>query len=272
MVCPLLFSIDETILLACIVLVTFGVGQNYDAVARRAKVGQKVVLYGKDAEAASGPKQKKRSDSSSNVTSKRAGAAKAARGAQPPRESTSSSRTVGTGGGGAGTSAAPGAGARGARLVASLRSELAEAKANAEALSRERNFYFQKLRDIEILMQSMTDGKVKMDSVAGVVDKVNEYLYATEEGFEIVDEDGENADACAGKDESDKKTAEKDVSVEIFAAEKPKAVEPAPAAAPTAQEVAAPSSDGGNEGGHDDVGDAPAADDNQDDNASASFA
>ncbi|CDH14350.1 related to Protein BIM1 [Zygosaccharomyces bailii ISA1307] len=61
-------------------------------------------------------------------------------------------------------------------------------------LDRERDFYFGKLRDIEILVQSSQDlineGVYSTDGaeLSKFLSKVQQILYATEEGFEVVEE------------------------------------------------------------------------------------
>merc|ERR550534_1710220 len=63
--------------------------------------------------------------------------------------------------------------------VEALAGELTELKINIEGLEKERDFYFGKLRDIEVLCQDEslnTDPKALTDSILNV-------LYATEDGF-----------------------------------------------------------------------------------------
>ena len=72
-----------------------------------------------------------------------------------------------------------------------LTSELSELKNNMEGLEKERDFYFGKLRDIEVICQE------EENQGATLSDKVLQVLYATEEGFtapeeaEVAEEDGE---------------------------------------------------------------------------------
>ncbi|CAB3381418.1 Hypothetical predicted protein [Cloeon dipterum] len=61
--------------------------------------------------------------------------------------------------------------------LSELTSQLAEMKLTTEALEKERDFYFGKLRDIEVLCQEAQPGD---DSL---VDKITQILYATEDGF-----------------------------------------------------------------------------------------
>jgi len=64
-----------------------------------------------------------------------------------------------------------------------LANQLAETKLNLEGLEKERDFYFGKLRDIEIYCQEQegTEG-------GAVVQRVLDILYATEDGFAAPDE------------------------------------------------------------------------------------
>lgn len=59
-----------------------------------------------------------------------------------------------------------------------------ELRASVASLERERDFYFGKLRDIEILMQTYTGPDT------GMVDKVLKIMYATDDDFTAVDEHG----------------------------------------------------------------------------------
>jgi len=79
--------------------------------------------------------------------------------------------------------------------VEELTAQLAETKLNLEGLEKERDFYFGKLRDIEVYCQEHDDG----DSNS-VVQRVLEILYATEDGF-AAPEDG--ADGAPPNGEGD---------------------------------------------------------------------
>lgn len=53
-------------------------------------------------------------------------------------------------------------------------------------LERERDFYFSKLRDIELLVQQAADLAHDMPEVPdGLLAKIQSIMYSTEEGFEI---------------------------------------------------------------------------------------
>jgi len=64
-----------------------------------------------------------------------------------------------------------------------LTAELVEMRLSIEGLEKERDFYFGKLRDIEVVIQESADAS---DPFAC---KVLEVLYATEDGFAVPDED-----------------------------------------------------------------------------------
>ncbi|CAI5757320.1 unnamed protein product [Candida verbasci] len=71
-----------------------------------------------------------------------------------------------------------------------LEKELEEFKINCNSLQTERNFYFNKLRDIEILVQHILElnDQDKMDQLQGLdlvqySKQIQEILYSTEEGF-----------------------------------------------------------------------------------------
>jgi len=57
-----------------------------------------------------------------------------------------------------------------------LNNQLMELKVNMEGLEKERDFYFGKLRDIEVMCQETEDGNP-------LIQKILEVLYATEDGF-----------------------------------------------------------------------------------------
>ncbi len=67
-----------------------------------------------------------------------------------------------------------------------VRKANAEMKQDFEGLEKERDFYFEKLRDVEILLQDMED-KNQGNELISAIFKI---LYATAEGFEPVNEEG----------------------------------------------------------------------------------
>ncbi|XP_071836437.1 microtubule-associated protein RP/EB family member 1-like isoform X2 [Apostichopus japonicus] len=79
--------------------------------------------------------------------------------------------------------------------ISELSGELTTARLTIEGLEKERDFYFGKLRDIEVICQE--NGNESLEPVG----KILEILYATEDGFAIPeeedddeDEDGEDGD------------------------------------------------------------------------------
>ena len=103
---------------------------------------------------------------------------------------------IGMGGSGAGGSGAGGAGGSGSSSVALARDNDA-LKENVAGLEKERDFYFSKLRDIELLVQKEMDDRPELDADEGSMAKqIQTILYSTEEGFEIPQE-GEAAGEVA---------------------------------------------------------------------------
>jgi len=67
-----------------------------------------------------------------------------------------------------------------------LQNEINMLKESVIGLERERDFYFSKLRDIELLVQQAIDIHPELqDESEGLVTKIQNILYCTEEGFEI---------------------------------------------------------------------------------------
>lgn len=70
--------------------------------------------------------------------------------------------------------------------------ELIEYKQAVEALETERNFYFNKLREIEILTESTTEfikeNENSSINLNEILSKIQEILYNTEEGFQVPNE------------------------------------------------------------------------------------
>ncbi|KAF8187760.1 calponin homology domain-containing protein [Pholiota molesta] len=71
--------------------------------------------------------------------------------------------------------------------VQQLQAQVKELSTHLEGLEKERDFYFEKLRDIEILVQQqieVLEGEGKDDHTLREIQKI---LYSTEEGFEVPD-------------------------------------------------------------------------------------
>lgn len=128
--------------------------------------------------------------------------APAAAPAATPRTSTgAAARKPATGAGPRAGSRAGGAGAFGGAGSAALRAENETLKEAIAGLEKERDFYFSKLRDIELLLQTAVDNDPELEKHEnGLVKNIQAILYSTEEGFEIpaeaegVEEFGENGD------------------------------------------------------------------------------
>jgi microtubule-associated protein, RP/EB family len=93
----------------------------------------------------------------------------------------------------------PTAGARvpkvgGGAASTALQQENNTLKETVVGLERERDFYFSKLRDIELLVQQAVDEDPELEKQEdGLIKQIQNILYSTEEGFEIPAE-GEGLD------------------------------------------------------------------------------
>lgn len=80
-------------------------------------------------------------------------------------------------------------------VTAQLRGEVAELKETVGGLEKERDFYFSKLRDIELLIQEASTENPEICADGTLPKTIQDILYSTEEGFEIPAEaDGEPGD------------------------------------------------------------------------------
>jgi RP/EB family microtubule-associated protein len=66
-----------------------------------------------------------------------------------------------------------------------LREENNVLKETVAGLERERDFYFSKLRDIELLIQQSMEAEPELEKEDGLLKQIQTILYSTEEGFEI---------------------------------------------------------------------------------------
>ncbi|KAF2125642.1 iron reductase domain protein [Dothidotthia symphoricarpi CBS 119687] len=76
-------------------------------------------------------------------------------------------------------------GAGGGAASAALREENTQLKETVTGLERERDFYFSKLRDIELLIQQAMEADPELEKDEGLLKQIQNILYSTEEGFEI---------------------------------------------------------------------------------------
>lgn len=85
--------------------------------------------------------------------------------------------------------------AGGGAASAALQAENNQLKETVVGLERERDFYFAKLRDIELLVQQAVEEDPEIEKQEdGLVKQIQLILYSTEEGFEIPAEGEELAD------------------------------------------------------------------------------
>lgn len=73
------------------------------------------------------------------------------------------------------------------KIILGLNEEIEELKLNVDGLEKERNFYFGKLREIEILVQTQIENESENNEYSSVLRDIQTILYSTEEGFEIPD-------------------------------------------------------------------------------------
>lgn len=79
--------------------------------------------------------------------------------------------------------------------TAALKAENEQLKEAIAGLEKERDFYFSKLRDIELLLQTAVEQDPALEEDEnGLVKNIQAILYSTEEGFEIPDLDANGAE------------------------------------------------------------------------------
>ncbi|CAD6571645.1 MAG: hypothetical protein TREMPRED_000334 [Tremellales sp. Tagirdzhanova-0007] len=84
-----------------------------------------------------------------------------------------------------------------------LRAQVAEIQASCDGLEKERDFYFDKLRSIELIVQQRTAIEGMEVGERDTLAKLQEILYSTVEGFEVPD----NGQAVADEEEGDQELA-----------------------------------------------------------------
>lgn len=144
-------------------------GGEYDAHGRR---GGTVPSLSSSVSSHAAPIKTNMSSTSSATTGSAAAAA--------PRRATGTTST---------RSVAPAPRAASSAQTAALNREIEALNETVSGLETERDFYFNKLRDIEILIQNATEGEGGAErlevSEEGLVKQIQEVLYSTEEGFEV---------------------------------------------------------------------------------------
>ncbi|KAF2486470.1 calponin homology domain-containing protein [Neohortaea acidophila] len=99
------------------------------------------------------------------------------------------------------TSRQTGGGSVGAGTSGVLQQKNAELMETVQGLERERDFYFSKLRDIELLIQQAMEAEPSLEEDEGsLLKQIQTILYSTEEGFEIPQE--AEAGELAGEEET----------------------------------------------------------------------
>lgn len=89
----------------------------------------------------------------------------------------------------AGSAGRVGGGAASSAATAALQQENAALKESVMGLEKERDFYFEKLREIEMLIQQIMEADPEIQNQPeNVLNQVTAILYSTEEGFEIPQE------------------------------------------------------------------------------------
>ena len=82
-----------------------------------------------------------------------------------------------------------------------MQAQNAELRETVQGLERERDFYFSKLRDIELLIQQAMEADPVLEEDEGsLLKQIQTILYSTEEGFEIPQE-AEGAEGAAATEE-----------------------------------------------------------------------
>ena len=113
------------------------------------------------------------------------------RGSGAPPPATASAGRTSTGAARRGTTPTTGgrvakAGIGGGAGSAALQQENSTLKETVQGLERERDFYFSKLRDIELLVQQACEEDPEIEKQEdGLIKHIQTILYSTEDGFEI---------------------------------------------------------------------------------------
>ncbi|KAI9166583.1 Microtubule integrity protein mal3 [Paramyrothecium foliicola] len=125
-----------------------------------------------------------------DAVGRRKGAPIASTGAAAPRAASNTAARRGP----AATGAAPRVAKTAGPATAALQQENATLKETVGSLERERDFYFNKLRQIELLVQQAVEEDPELEKQEdGLIKHIQTILYTTEEGFEIP-EDGDGLD------------------------------------------------------------------------------
>jgi RP/EB family microtubule-associated protein len=77
-------------------------------------------------------------------------------------------------------------------VISDLNKQITELKVTVDGLEKERDFYFGKLREIEILVQEQLDITTEDNDDVHCIKDIQAILYRTEEGFEVPPEGEED--------------------------------------------------------------------------------
>ncbi|WVO14115.1 hypothetical protein L204_101743 [Cryptococcus depauperatus] len=80
-------------------------------------------------------------------------------------------------------------GAASSAQVAAMQARVAEIEAHSEGLLKERDFYFDKLRNIELIVQDRLAVENITQEETDIMTKIQDILYATIEGFEVPEDE-----------------------------------------------------------------------------------
>uniref|UniRef100_A0A7S3J2L2 Microtubule-associated protein RP/EB family member 1 n=1 Tax=Euplotes harpa TaxID=151035 RepID=A0A7S3J2L2_9SPIT len=153
-------------------------GEPYDAVGRRKGVDLLLIGSGNKPVTSGASKiggEKKKFTKPASVPSAGVGSSAPKKFTKPTPSSTAAPGHGATGGAGSAVQA---------KKIQELEGEIAELKLTSDTLEKERDFYFGKLRDIEVLLQAYQEQEIP------VVELVLKILYATEDERVEVDENG----------------------------------------------------------------------------------
>lgn len=85
--------------------------------------------------------------------------------------------------------------------VEELESRINEMKLTVDSLERERDFYYGKLREIEVMCQGQEENNETTTEPKQIISKILDILYATEDGFAVPDEVGDDVGYANSQDE-----------------------------------------------------------------------
>ncbi|KAG5367110.1 Protein BIM1 [Yarrowia sp. B02] len=166
-------------------------GQEYDAVGRRAgRVASSVSANAPNSGAISGAPGTTSSNAGTGRTSVQSGRSSVVRSRPTPAAAPTGGRTS------VRRSVVPGSTPAAANKelqkaqaqIQTLEADAVEYQQVLEGLETERNFYFNKLREIEVLVQENAE-QMDQVQVEGMIREIQTILYSTEEGFQVPEEE-----------------------------------------------------------------------------------